>query len=160
MQNLSRYQVLRVIFFFSLLMSDFKAISSWELGSYNNITVVVSFSQESEFPFSTVTDSNYNSLVWEHNRTDKMLFSEHTGIWHLFLLLGNPKRMKRSVACVRKVLLKLKCLHTDFELHKKKNHLFCHFFINTNLWNRMISYEFLFNIEWSDGKRLPDCLSM
>lgn len=113
-------------------MSDFKAIYSWELGSYNNITVIVSFSRESEFPFSTITDSKYNSPVCEHNRTNEML-SEHIGKRHLLLLLGNPKQIQRSVVCVRKVLLKPKCLHTDFELHKKKNHLFCHFFINTNL---------------------------
>lgn len=61
-QSLSRYQVLRTIVF-SPLMSDFEAVSSWELGSCNNITVIVSFSQESEFPFATVTDSKYNSLV-------------------------------------------------------------------------------------------------
>lgn len=91
-------QVFMVVFFFPL-MSDFKAISLWELGSYNNITVIVGFSQESEFPFPTVIDSKYNNLVWEHTRTNKMLFSDYTGKCHLLLLLGNTKRIKDLLPC-------------------------------------------------------------
>lgn len=58
-------------------MPDFKAISSWELDSYST-TVIVAFSQESDFPFSTVNFSKYNILVWEHNRTNEILFSKYT----------------------------------------------------------------------------------
>lgn len=106
--------------------------------------------RESEFPFSTITDPKYNSLVWEHKRTNKMLFSEYTGKCHLLLLLENTKRIKDLLSFLfRKVLLKLNCLHTNFGFNEKKNHFFYHFFITTNFWNGIIFYEFLFGIELS-----------
>lgn len=121
-----------VVFSFPLCLSVKLSLSRGI--SYNNITVIVAFSQESEFPFSTVTDSKYNRLVWEHNITNEMLFSEYTGKRHSLLLLGNSES-ERFVTYVRKALLRFKCLRTAFGFNEK-NDLFHLFFaiINSLEW--------------------------
>ena len=64
-------------------------------------------------PFSTVTDSKYNRLVWEHNRTNEMLFSEYTGKCHLLLLLGNSERIKDLLPMLEKSCLSVNTLILD-----------------------------------------------
>lgn len=100
-------------------LPDFKFISSWELDSYNIITIIFAFSQESDFPFFTVTYSKYNILVWGYNRTNEMLFSEYARKCHLLSLLGNSERIKALLSALEKSCLGLSVYILILDLMKR-----------------------------------------